>query len=237
VPTATQSHHAMPPQAAPPTTMPDSSARVQEKLVAPEPGKVGGPACGGCDRATCTGGCGDDAIDDAVSSRHATSGRSADDYARFQCASSRAARTRSENVRPYPSPKVQASTTARRLLEASRGRALRAGAELQTLAYRSSDVSTSPPSLSATVDTCCLASASPPDVRSKRRTSEPYPSPKVQASTTARRLLEASRGRALRAGAVGSRLLTRVSIIGRLNLPSLALRHRRHMLPRLCLPT
>ena len=30
VPTATQSHHAMPPQAAPPTTMPDSSARVQE---------------------------------------------------------------------------------------------------------------------------------------------------------------------------------------------------------------
>jgi hypothetical protein len=58
VPTATQSHHAMPPQAAPPTTMPDSCAGAG-KLVAPEPGKVGGPACGGCDRATCTGGCGD----------------------------------------------------------------------------------------------------------------------------------------------------------------------------------
>lgn len=37
---------------------------------------------------------------------------------------------------------------------------------------------------------------------------------------------------------LGNRLLTRVSITGRLNLPSLALRrHLRHMLSRLCLPT
>jgi hypothetical protein len=50
------------------------------------------------------------------------------------------------------------------------------------------------------------------------------------------RLLNSTGASRLRS-TVGSRLLTRVSIIGRLNLPSLALRHRRHMLPRLCLPT
>ena len=36
---------------------------------------------------------------------------------------------------------------------------------------------------------------------------------------------------------LGDRLLILISTIGRLNLPSLALRHHRHMLPRLCLPT
>lgn len=50
------------------------------------------------------------------------------------------------------------------------------------------------------------------------------------------RLLNSTGASRLRS-TLGSRLLTRVSIIGRLNLPSLALRHRRHMLPRLCLPT
>lgn len=50
------------------------------------------------------------------------------------------------------------------------------------------------------------------------------------------RLLSSTGASRLRS-TLGNRLLILIPAIGRLNLPSLALRHHRHMLPRLCLPT